>query len=248
MNKYQEKPFSRKTPQGGAGSYVGGPSCWQMRIYDILLSISTAILSAVAIELLTESEHTVEKGSEYFEVNAVKKMNKTLIRYHKTEMHLVWQVWEAGHYPQECSEAEASVGEMAGWSRTLEPEGPAEPDGVRWRGTLQKTQAAHQFHPTGHRSPELLLQEERFAHRTGNHRNCPRAELWQRGGSSVVLQPATDVEKHEQNQRVPGAAVREFHQMLSRCGRLNFQCSSTVSGGAEDTGLMEKMCVDCLRK
>lgn len=120
----------------------------------------------------------------------------------------MWQVREAGHYPQECSEAEASVGEMAGWSRTLEPEGPAEPDGVRWRGTLQKTQAAHQFHPAGHRSPELLLQEERFAHGTGNHRNCPRAELWQRGGSGVVLQPATDVEKHEQNQRVPGAAVR----------------------------------------
>lgn len=151
----------------------------------------------------------------------------------------MWQVWEAGHYPQECSEAEASVGEMAGWSRTLEPEGSAEPDGVRWWGTLQKTQAAHQFHTTGHRSPELLLQEERFAHRTGNHRNCPRAELWQRGGSSVVLQPATDVEKHEQNQRVPGAAVREVHQMLLCCG--------TVTGGAEDTGVMEKMCVDCLR-
>lgn len=160
----------------------------------------------------------------------------------------MWQVWEAGHYPQECSEAEAGVGEMAGWSRTLEPEGPAEPDGVRWRGTLQKTQAAHQFHTTGHRSPELLLQEERFAHRTRNHRNCQRAELWQRSGSSVVLQQATDVEKHKQNQRVPGAAVREFWETLYRFGQLNCQCSITVSGGAEDASLTEEMCANCLRK
>lgn len=68
MNKCQEKPFSRETPQAGAGSYVGGP----MRVYDIPLSISIAILSAVAIELLTASELTVDKGSEYIEVNAVK--------------------------------------------------------------------------------------------------------------------------------------------------------------------------------
>lgn len=119
----------------------------------------------------------------------------------------MWQVWEAGHHPQECSEAEAGVGEVAGGSRTLEPEGPAEPDGVRWRGAVQKTQAAHQFHAPGDRSSEHLLQEERFAHRPRNYRNCQRAELWQRSGSGVVLQQATDAEKHKQNQRVPGAAV-----------------------------------------
>lgn len=98
---------------------------------------------------------------------------------------------------------------MAGRSRTLEPEGPTEPDGVRGRGAVQKTQAAHQLHSTGHRSSEQLLQEERSAHGPGNYGNCQRAELRQRSGSSVVLQQATDAEKHKQNQRVPGAAVTE---------------------------------------
>lgn len=131
------------------------------------------------------------------------------------KMSFMWQVWEAGHHAEECPEAEAGVGEVVGWSRTLEPEGPAEPDGVRWWGAVQKTQAAHQFHTASDRSSEHLFQEERFAHRPRNYRNRQRAELWQGSGSSVVLQQATDVEKHKQNQRVPGAAVTEFWEVLS---------------------------------
>lgn len=61
----------------------------------------------------------------------------------QTGLSFVPQVWKAGYHPEECSEAEAGVGEVAGWGRALEPERPAESDGVRRRRTIQKTQATH---------------------------------------------------------------------------------------------------------
>lgn len=143
----------------------------------------------------------------------------------QTELSFVLQVWKAGHHPQECSEAEAGVGEVAGWSRALEPERPAKSDGVCWRWAIQKTQATYQFHTTGNRSSQLLLREERVANRPRDYRNCERAELRPRGCASMVLQPATDVEKHEQNQRLPGAVATACWEasppIFCRFGKLN---------------------------
>ena len=132
------------------------------------------------------------------------------------ELCFALQVWEAGHHPKECSEAEAGAGEVAGGGRALEPEGPAEPDGVRWRRTFQKTQAAHKLHTAGDRSPELVLWEERPADRAGDHGNCQRAELRPRGCASLVLQPATDAEKHQQDQCLPGSVATSSRESSPR--------------------------------
>lgn len=129
------------------------------------------------------------------------------------------QIREAGYNTQECPEAEASAGEVAGWGRALEPERPAESDGVCRRRTVQKTEAAHKFHATGHRGSQLLLWEKRPAHGSGDYWDSTGAELWQGSRASVVLQPATDAEKHEQDQRLPGS-VADWVWRISWTGML----------------------------
>lgn len=128
-------------------------------------------------------------------------------------VYFAMQVWKVGHNPQKCSEAEASVGEVAGGSRTLEPEGPTKSDGVCGWWTIQKAQTTHQFHATSHRSPQLVLWEECTANGPGDYRNCKGAELWPRGGPSLVLQPAADAEKHKQDQCLPNSVAMD-------CGRI----------------------------
>lgn len=142
------------------------------------------------------------------------------------------QVWKVGHNAQKCSEAEASVGEVAGGSRALEPEGPAESDGVcGWR-TIQETQTTHQFHTTSHRSAQLVLWEERSANGPGDHRNCKGAELWPRGGPSLVLQPAADVEEHEQDQRLPSSVAKNSGRVATVChlGRWDIVTAAQIRG------------------
>lgn len=119
---------------------------------------------------------------------------------------------------------------MAGGSRTLEPEGPAKSDGVCWWGTIQKAQTTHQFHATSHRSPQLVLWEECTANGPRDYRNCKRAELWPRGGPSLVLQPTADAEKHEQDQCLPSSVAKDSGRIGIVCQVGHGNCSTDLDG------------------
>lgn len=211
-----------------------------MRIYDILLSISIAKLSAVARELLTASEHTVDKGSEYIEVNAVKKKwTKHWSDITKLKCILCGRFEKLDITPKSAQKlkpvlekwlAEAEHWNQKGQQNLMEFVG-GEPSKKRKRRTSFTPQAIEVLNsyfkknalPTGQEITEIA-RELNYDREVVRVWFCNRRQTLKNTSKINVFQ----------------AQQWENSNRCFRLGAAWIFGAAAVSGGAEDTGLMEK--------